>query len=182
MGAGPDRAHGAVSSHRRRRFDVRVVPHRRRSPFRLRDWRMRTKLATVLVVPSVAFLVLAGLQTGALVNQTTALSDFAQQVGIGREITAAVHRLQQERDRVAGELAELRRVGAGGDRDVAIAALKPLEAATDQAMRELRQAAEPLTDADASWRVAYSEALEAYDQVVYIRPRCRRRCWAATPS
>ncbi|MFI5484214.1 sensor histidine kinase [Micromonospora echinaurantiaca] len=169
MGAGSDRARGAVSSHRRRRFDVRVVPHRRRSPFRLRDWRMRTKLATVLVVPSVAFLVLAGVQTGALVNQTTALSDFAEQVGIGREITAAVHRLQQERDRVAGELAELRRVGAGGDRDVTIAALKPLETATDQAMRELRQAAQPLTDADASWRVAYSEALEAYDQVVYIR-------------
>ncbi|MGS2615339.1 nitrate- and nitrite sensing domain-containing protein [Micromonospora sp. LZ34] len=169
MGAGPDRAHGTVSSHRRRRFDVRVVPHRRRSPFRLRDWRMRTKLATVLVIPSVAFLVLAGVQTRALVGRTTALSDFAEQVGIGREITAAVHRLQQERDRVAGELAELRRAGAGGDRDVTIEALKPLENASDEAMRELRRAAEPLTDADASWRVTYSEALEAYDQVVYIR-------------
>ena len=66
------------------------MPHRRRSAFRLRDWRMGTKLATVLVIPSVAFLVLAGVQTGGLVGQTTVLSDFAGQVGIGRQITVPV--------------------------------------------------------------------------------------------
>ncbi|MFE9690809.1 nitrate- and nitrite sensing domain-containing protein [Micromonospora sp. NPDC005806] len=130
---------------------------------------MRTKLATVLVIPSLAFLVLAGVQTAGLVGQTTALSDFAQQVGIGRQITTAVDRLQQERDRAAGELAALRRNGGGAERDAAIAALEPLQAASDQAMAELRHAAEPLAGADAAWRVAYSEVLEAYDQVIYIR-------------
>ncbi|MFC4144721.1 nitrate- and nitrite sensing domain-containing protein [Micromonospora mangrovi] len=169
MGAGPDAGDGAVSNHRRSRFDVRVVPHRRRSPLRLRDWRMGTKLATVLVIPSLAFLVLAGVQTRGLVGQTTALSDFAQQVGIGRQITTAVDRLQQERDRTAGELAALRRAGGAADRDAAIAALKPLHAATDQAMSELRRSAEPLVDADAAWRVSYSQVLESFDQVVYIR-------------
>lgn len=176
MGAGADPTRGAVSSHRRRRFDVRVVPHRRRSPLRPRDWRMRTKLATVLVVPSVAFLVLAGVQTRSLVGQTTVLSDFAEQVGIGRQITAAVHRIQQERDRSAGELAELRRAAGAADRDAAITALEPLQAATDQAVADLRRAAQPLADADASWRVAYSEVLEAYDQIVYIRPAVPPRC------
>ncbi|MGC5331219.1 nitrate- and nitrite sensing domain-containing protein [Micromonospora sp. DT62] len=169
MGAGPEPSDDGVSQHRRRRFDVRVVPHRRRSPFRLRDWRMRTKLVTVLVIPSVAFLVLAGVQTHTLVGRTTALGDFAQQVGIGREIVALVHQLQMERDRAAGELGELRRGGAGADRDSAIVVLRPLQAATDQALRDLRRAAGPLADADASWRLAYSEVLEAYDQVVYIR-------------
>ncbi|MEU9826366.1 sensor histidine kinase [Micromonospora chersina] len=130
---------------------------------------MRTKLATVLVLPSVAFLVLAGVQTRGLVGQTTALSDFAQQVGIGRQISTAVDRLQQERDRSAGELAALRKAGGGADRDAAVAVLKPLQDASDRAMTELRAAAEPLADADAAWRVAYSEVLEAYDQVVYIR-------------
>lgn len=167
MAVGPDPANGAVSNHRRRRFDVRVVPHRRRSPFRLRDWRMSTKLATVLVVPSMAFLLLAGVQTSALVGRTTALNDFSRQVGIGRQITAAVHQLQQERDRSAGELGELRR---GGDRETTATNLKPLQTATDRALADLRRAAEPLADADASWRVAFSEALEAYDQVVDIRP------------
>ncbi|WP_327034848.1 ATP-binding protein [Micromonospora ureilytica] len=166
MAAGPDPANGAVSNHRRRRFDVRVVPHRRRSPFRLRDWRMSTKLATVLVVPSMAFLLLAGVQTSTLVGRTTALNDFSSQVGIGRQITAAVHQLQQERDRSAGELGELRK---GGDRQTAANDLKPLQAATDKAIVDLSRAAEPLADADASWRVAFSEALEAYDQVVDIR-------------
>jgi anti-sigma regulatory factor (Ser/Thr protein kinase) len=132
---------------------------------------MGTKLVTVLVVPSVAFLVLAGVQTRGLVGQATELGDFAEQVAIGREITAAVHQLQQERDRTAGELAELRRVGGRADRDGASAALKPLHAATDTAMRDLRRAAAPLRDADAgaAWRVSYAAALEAYDQVVYIR-------------
>ncbi|MGN9805019.1 nitrate- and nitrite sensing domain-containing protein [Micromonospora sp. L32] len=167
MGAGPDPRQGERGG--RSRGTVRVVPHRRRSPFRLRDWRMRTKLATVLVIPSVAFLVLAGVQTAALVGQTTALSDFARQVGIGRQIATVVDRLQQERDRSAGELAELRRAGSEADRDAAVSALRPLQAATDQAVSELRGAAQPLADADASWRVAYGEALEAYDQVVYIR-------------
>ncbi|WP_309232129.1 nitrate- and nitrite sensing domain-containing protein [Micromonospora tarensis] len=167
MATGSEPANGAVSNHRRRRFDVRVVAHRRRSPFRLRDWRMSTKLATVLVVPSMAFLLLAGVQTSTLVGRTTALNDFSGQVGIGRQITAAVHQLQQERDRSAGELSELRR---GGDRQAAATVLRPLQALTDKAIVELRRAAEPLADADASWRVAFSEALEAYDQVVDVRP------------
>ncbi|WP_433310176.1 nitrate- and nitrite sensing domain-containing protein [Micromonospora sp. CA-269861] len=127
---------------------------------------MSTKLATVLLVPSMAFLLLAGVQTSTLVGRTTALNDFSSQVGIGRQITAAVHQLQQERDRSAGELGELRK---GGDRQATENDLKPLQAATDKAIVDLSRAAEPLADADASWRVAFSEALEAYDQVVDIR-------------
>ncbi|MFI9641443.1 nitrate- and nitrite sensing domain-containing protein [Micromonospora sp. NPDC051925] len=169
MGAGPDPTASAESHPGRNRFDERVVPHRRRSPFRLRDWRVRTKLATVLIIPSVAFLVLAGVQTAGLVGRTTTLNDFARQVGIGQQITAAVDRLQQERDRTAGELAALRRSGNAADRDAALLVLRPLYSATDTALRELREAAGPLADADAAWQVAYAEALEAYEQVVYIR-------------
>ncbi|BCL12629.1 hypothetical protein GCM10017556_03680 [Micromonospora sagamiensis] len=169
MGTGPDPADSAVSNHRRRRLDVRVVPHRRRSPFRLRDWRMGTKLATVLIIPSVAFLVLAGVQTRGLVGQAGVLNEFAEQVTIGREITDMVHQLQQERDRSAGELAGTRVNGAETVRSDPVATLKPLQAATDAAMQRLRRAAEPLADSDAAWRVTYSEVLEAYEQVAYIR-------------
>ncbi|WFE41177.1 nitrate- and nitrite sensing domain-containing protein [Micromonospora sp. WMMD998] len=158
VGAGPDPARGAAPA-----------PHRRRSGFRLRDWRMGTKLATVLVIPTLAFLVLAGVQTRSLVGRTTTLSDFAGQVGIGRQVTTVIDRLQQERDRSAGELAALRRAGARADRDAAVVALRPFQEATDRAVDELRTAAAPLADADAAWRISYSEALEAYDQVVGIR-------------
>ncbi|WP_331461052.1 sensor histidine kinase [Micromonospora tarapacensis] len=167
MGVGPDQTHG-VSHHRRRRFDVRVVPHRRRSPLRLQDWRMRTKLATVLVIPSVAFLVLAGVQTQSLVGRSSTLGDFAAQVGIGREITALVHRLQQERDRTAGELPALRDASDEESAEILVT-LQPYRDASDQAAAVLRRAAEPLADADASWRDTYVVASQAYQQVGYIR-------------
>ncbi|MDG4796841.1 nitrate- and nitrite sensing domain-containing protein [Micromonospora sp. WMMD1082] len=167
MGVGPEQAHG-VSQHRRRRFDVRVVPHRRRSPLRLQDWRMRTKLATVLVIPSVAFLVLAGVQTQSLVSRASTLGDFAAQVGIGREITALTHRLQQERDRTAGELPALRASGEEENEEL-LATLQPYRDASDQAAADLREAAVPLAEADASWRDVYVVASQAYQQIGYIR-------------
>ncbi|MEV6811969.1 nitrate- and nitrite sensing domain-containing protein [Micromonospora sp. NPDC051296] len=168
MGVGADQAPG-VSQHRRRRFDVRVVPHRRRSPLRLQDWRMRTKLATVLVIPSVAFLVLAGVQTQSLVSRANTLGNFAAQVGIGREITQLVHRLQQERDRTAGELATLRAAKNEDESEKVLAGLQPYREAADQAAQALRQAAEPLSGADASWRNTYVVASQAYQQIGYIR-------------
>ncbi|MEG3635406.1 sensor histidine kinase [Micromonospora palythoicola] len=168
MGVGPEQAPG-VSQHRRRRFDVRVVPHRRRSALRLQDWRMRTKLATVLVIPSVAFLVLAGVQTQSLVGRASVLGDFAAQVGIGREITALTHRLQLERDRTAGELPALRDAADEEAGEERLAVLEPYRAAADQAAAELRAAAEPLAEADASWRDVYVVASQAYQQVDYIR-------------
>ncbi|KXK61599.1 ATP-binding protein [Micromonospora rosaria] len=169
MGTRPDANPGGVSSHRRRRFDVRVVPHRRRSAFRLRDWRMGTKLTAVLIIPSLAFLVLAGVQSASLVGRTTTLSDFAGQVAVGVEINAAVHALQQERDRTAGELAELRASGRRLSGDAAASSLRPLQEATDRAMADLRRAAAPLADSDPSWQIAYAEVLEAAEQVVFIR-------------
>ncbi|BCJ61519.1 sensor histidine kinase [Micromonospora endophytica] len=167
MGVGPDTVN-EVSQHRRRRFDVRVVAHRRRSPLRLQDWRMRTKLATVLVIPSVAFLVLAAVQTQELVGRASTLGNFAAQVGIGREITNLMHQLQQERDRTAGELFALRVAGADGV-DAAVGALRPYRLASDQAEQALRDAAEPLTDDDSAWADTYAVAAQAYQQVDYMR-------------
>ncbi|MEV6692224.1 nitrate- and nitrite sensing domain-containing protein [Micromonospora sp. NPDC051196] len=168
MAAAPDQA-PTVSQHHRRRFDVRVVPHRRRSPLRLQDWRMRTKLATVLVIPSVAFLVLAGVQTQNLVGRANTLSDFAAQVGIGREISQLVHQLQQERDRTAGELPALRAASAEEESAQVLEALAPYRADTDQAAQALRRAAEAVGKADAGWQDTFTVAYQAYQQVGYMR-------------
>ncbi|MEV4759518.1 nitrate- and nitrite sensing domain-containing protein [Micromonospora sp. NPDC049559] len=170
MAVGADPSRGAVPTHRRRRLDVRVVPHRRRSALRVRDWRMRTKLAAVLVIPSVAFLVLATVQTGALVSQATVLNGFAAQVGAGREITALIFALEQERDRTGGELAGLRAAPAQRtEPEAALAALRPLYDEADRAMSRFRAAAAPLGDSDASWRISYDKADEALDALAEIR-------------
>lgn len=167
MAVAPDTSHGGVSRHRRQRLDVRVMPHRRRSPLRLRDWRMRTKLTAVLIIPSLAFLVLAGTQTAVLFGQANVLGGFADQVSVGRQVSTLVHALQQERDRAAGELAAL----AAGDTDATRSAadLQPFHLAVDDALRRFRAGAAPLRDSDAAWRLAYARADEALGGLPEIR-------------
>ncbi|MEV4629738.1 nitrate- and nitrite sensing domain-containing protein [Micromonospora sp. NPDC049523] len=170
MAAALDPSGSGVPNHRRRRLDVRVVPHRRRSPLRLRDWRLRVKLGAVLIIPSVAFLVLATVQTGTLLGQANVLGEFSQEVTIGREITALVHELQQERDRTAGELAGAGASSSGrGDPAQIAAALKTTYDAANLATTRLQEAAAPLADADASWRISYSRALDALRQLPDVR-------------
>ncbi|AVT36057.1 ATP-binding protein [Plantactinospora sp. BB1] len=166
----PDPSHGAVSRHRRRRLDVRVVPHRRRSPFRVRDWRMRTKLGAVLVVPSVAFLVLAGAQTSALVSQADLLDEFADQVTVGREITALVHELQRERDQTAGELAALNTGSAPPvEPGRPLPALESVYPVADRAAERFRTAASPLARGEASWRISYDRVDNALERLPEVR-------------
>lgn len=98
----------SVGSHRRARLtDASQVRRRHPSPISPRDWRVRTKLAAALVVPSLAFLVLAGMRTADVVSGATVLDEFAGQVRLARETAALVHELQEERDRTIGELAAL---------------------------------------------------------------------------
>ncbi|WP_232533731.1 nitrate- and nitrite sensing domain-containing protein [Plantactinospora sp. KBS50] len=182
MSTEPDRGTDEVRTHRRR-LDVRVVPHRRRSPLRVHDWRIRSKLVAVLVVPSLAFLVLAGLQTGGLFGQASALDQFAGQVSVGRQITDVLNALHLERDRTAGELAGLANSdqdgpnasGQDGDPqrqpreptspDQARAALQPIYAEVDAAVDELRSAAAPLANSDAAWRLSYQRVDDALRQL-----------------
>jgi len=164
----PGPSHGAVLRHRRRRLDVRIAP-RRRSRLRLRDWRMRSKLAAVLAVPSVAFLVVAGIQTATLVNQADLLDEFADQVRAGREITALVHELQRERDQTAGELAALGATPGGVEPGQALPALKPAYSASDRAITRFREVAAPLGHGTVSWRISYERANEAVKNVLEAR-------------
>jgi hypothetical protein len=64
----------------------------------LRDWRLRSKLTAVLVIPAVAFLVLASFGIGSLVRNARAFDDGRRLAELGREVTALVHELQAERD------------------------------------------------------------------------------------
>ena len=120
-----------------------VASHRRRSPLRLRDWRVRSKLAAVLTIPAFGFLVVAGVQIVSSVDQAQSLGDFSRQVAFGRQVTGLVHELQRERDHTAGLLATLGRPEANpAERNVAN--LAPDRTAVDRAIVAWRAAAEPL--------------------------------------
>jgi hypothetical protein len=64
----------------------------------LRNWRVRSKLIAVLVIPAVAFLVVAGFGIGTLVGNARAFEDGRRLAELGRQVTALVHELQAERD------------------------------------------------------------------------------------
>ena len=73
----------------------------------LRDWRLRSKLTAVLVIPAVAFLVLASFGIGSLVGNARAFDNGRRLAELGRQVTALVHEIQLERD-YSGALVQTR--------------------------------------------------------------------------
>ena len=104
----------------------------------LRDWRLRSKLTAVLVIPAVAFLVLASFGIGSLVGNARAFDNGRRLAELGREVTALVHELQAERD-YSGALVESR----SQDVDKLYGDQTPR---VDRAVGAYRDAEEPLYD------------------------------------
>ncbi|UWZ36000.1 nitrate- and nitrite sensing domain-containing protein [Dactylosporangium roseum] len=109
----------------------------------MRDWRVPTKLAAVLVLPAVAFLVIAGVQINASVQDASKLDQFAQGVKVGRQLTDLIHQLQLERDRTAGVLAKSTAAAPGGSTSNS-QELAVDYAQTDAALAAFSKAARPL--------------------------------------
>ncbi|GIF60992.1 sensor histidine kinase [Asanoa iriomotensis] len=160
---------GAVPHHRRQHGEAPLTPHRRNSRYRLRDWRIRTKLTAILIIPSVAFVLLAGFQARTVFTQAGALSEFSAQVGVADEITALVHAVQQERDRTAGELAAPADLAGRPDAARLTNVLRPYEDAVDAAATRFRAVADPTLGGDVSWQVAYGRTVELIDQLPTLR-------------
>ena len=106
--------------------------------FGLRNWRVRSKLIAVLVIPAVAFLVLASFGIGSLVRNAQAFDDGRRLAELGREVTALAHELQAERD-LSAAFAESGNQGVGQ-------ALREQQPRADRAAADYRDAEEPLYD------------------------------------
>jgi hypothetical protein len=78
----------------------------------LRDWRVRSKLIAVLVIPAVAFLVVAGIGISTTVGDAREFDRGSRLAALGRQATALVHELQSERDRTAGYVDSGGRIGS----------------------------------------------------------------------
>jgi len=142
-----------------------VASHRRPSATRMRDWRVGLKLAAVLAIPLVSFLVIAGVQVGTAVSAASNLDTYAERVALGGQITTLVHELQRERDRTAGMLASLSAPGSPA-RDTG--ALSPDWTAVDRAAQEMRSAVAPLLG-DPILSEAYRKADSLLGQLPMIR-------------
>jgi hypothetical protein len=104
----------------------------------LRNWRVRSKLIAVLVIPAVAFLVVAGFGIGSLVGNAQAFEDGRRQAELGRQVTALVHELQAERD-LSGAFT------VSGNQDVG-KALRQQQSRANASADAYREAEAPLYD------------------------------------
>ncbi|HKO85309.1 MAG TPA: nitrate- and nitrite sensing domain-containing protein, partial [Actinomycetota bacterium] len=104
----------------------------------LHNWRVRSKLIAVLVIPAVAFLVLASFGIGSLVGNAQAFEDGRRLAELGRQVTALVHELQAERD-LSGAFT------VSGNEDVG-RALSEQQSRVNQAAGAYREAEAPLYD------------------------------------
>ncbi|HZM74204.1 MAG TPA: nitrate- and nitrite sensing domain-containing protein [Candidatus Limnocylindrales bacterium] len=131
----------------------------------MRDWRVGLKLAAVLAIPLVSFLVIAGVQVGTSIASASNLDGFAKRVALGNQITDLVHELQRERDRTAGVLAALSSA-TPPIRDTGV--LAPDWTAVDRAYQEMRTAISPLLD-DPVLSEGYGKAESLIGQLPMIR-------------
>lgn len=100
--------------------------------WRVRDWRLRTKLTAVLLVPLLLAGVLGTLRVTELMRRAQQFAALSRQVGLAQQVGTVVHELQAERQRVAAVLA------SGGRLDRAM--LQPQFQRVDAAAGALRAA------------------------------------------
>ena len=104
----------------------------------LRNWRVRSKLIAVLVIPAVAFLGLASFGIGTLVANAQGFEDGRRLAELGRQVTALVHELQTERD-LSGAYT------VSGNQDIG-KALREQQSRANAAADAYREAEAPLHD------------------------------------
>ncbi|WP_093572651.1 sensor histidine kinase [Amycolatopsis rubida] len=66
--------------------------------WRLRNWRLRTKLFAVLLIPALAVVVLVGLRVNSDLRDARQLAEFAARCRVDTTVAEVVHQLQRERD------------------------------------------------------------------------------------
>ncbi|HYZ36859.1 MAG TPA: nitrate- and nitrite sensing domain-containing protein [Pseudonocardiaceae bacterium] len=141
-----------------------TLPHRG-SRWRLRDWRLRTKLTAVLLLPLLLAGVLGALRVTDLVRKANASAALARQVGFAQQLGIVVHDLQAERYQVAAMQASARLA----DRAV----LQTQVARVDSAVKLLRAAdtaAETFpVAARAEWRPVHRAAMSRLSGLAALR-------------
>src|SRR6266540_3126410 len=113
---------------------------------RLRNWRVRSKLIAVLVIPAVAFLVLASFGIGASVRDVRALDRGSRLAEFGRQVTGLVHELQAERDLTAGYMEVRARNLKTNDAQEVVRGLSAQQPLVDQRVAAYREAEALLYD------------------------------------
>ncbi len=141
--------------------------HAQSRRWRLRHWRLRSRLVTLLVIPLVLAGALAGLRLAASVGDIQDLAAAQDKVALGQQVARVTDALQTERHLAAAAVASQ----AVGQRALVAKQIQQVDSEV-AALRELQGDAQSLTGSAA---LAYGEVLSRLDALDALRekgPRC----------
>jgi signal transduction histidine kinase len=136
----------------------------RRSRLSMRHWRVRSKLAVVLLIPTLTTLVLGGLRTYDELERARQFQQTAEQVALASTVTNVVHELQGERSLVVAKTAT---TALGGRPDQA-----PIDAQiarVDRSVAQLRAAITGFSADDPALQDRYNHGLQRLDALRPLR-------------
>ncbi|WP_243727004.1 sensor histidine kinase [Actinocrispum wychmicini] len=122
------------------------------SPWRVRNWRLRTKILAVLIVPTLTALALGFLRAQADLKSADDFKQTVNQVDLARNVTLVVHELQKERTLAVDNVAR----GRSADR----AQLDQQVNTVENARRSLSKAADLVRTDDEDARARYNRGLQ----------------------
>jgi signal transduction histidine kinase len=133
----------------------------RSSPYRLRNWPLRSKQIIVLLVPTLTALFLGYLRIGTELDKANEFSRTVSQVDLSATITEVVHELQGERDLVVGRVAS----GKADDRSAVTAQIDRV----DGAITKLRGKSATIAGLDEAVRTRYDKVVAGLDTLTAVR-------------
>ena len=133
------------------------------NPLSPRNWRLRTKMAVVLLVPTLTALALGGLRVQSELANAGSFERTVGQVDAARQITGVIHQLQTERALVVS-LVALANVQLTNS-----AAAQDQFQRTDDAITVLRSEVEGLDVPDADSRDRYDRSFSQLKQLTSLR-------------
>jgi signal transduction histidine kinase len=125
------------------------------SRLRMRNWRLRTKVIAVIVVPTLTALVVSGLRAADDLDRAAEFQQTVSQVDLARNVTSVVHELQTERTLSVSN-------APAAEMDAQIARV-------DQAVSAAQRAAETLDTDDAAAKQRYNIGLQRLSALGAIR-------------
>ncbi|GAB7047033.1 sensor histidine kinase [Catenuloplanes indicus] len=123
----------------------------------------------MLVIPSVAFMLVAAVQVTDSVRRSLDLAQFAREARLAPQIVEVIHDLQAERDRTIGEVNPQKDLSAVFRRPSLVQnAMAEYYAATDASVTALRTAGDDV-NGTVAWQAAYTDSISALESIGRLR-------------
>ncbi|MBB4905053.1 sensor histidine kinase [Actinophytocola algeriensis] len=126
----------------------------------MRNWRLRTKVIAVIVVPTLTALALGGLRAAGDLDRAAEFRQTVSQVDLARNVTLVVHEMQKERDLA---------VAWAANRDNARTPLDAQIGIVDRAVTSAQEVASALDTDDESAKERYNIGLQRLSALGAIR-------------